>query len=137
MNKFIATLLIPAALLGSVIPAYAQAPITAQPMQIAAQSSDVSAIAQNFISLLGQEDFSSAVSSYSSGSGVSPASLQQTWQDTVAVNGAFQQQVSTEVVDGGDGAQVVVVTCQFEQGTRAVVINFVNGQIVDFSVSES
>jgi Protein of unknown function (DUF3887) len=137
MNKFIATLLIPAALLGTVIPAHAQPPITAQSMQIAAQSSDVSAIAQNFISLLGQEDYSSAVSSYGSGSGVSSASLQQTWQDTVAVNGAFQQQVSTEVVDGGDGSQVVVVTCQFEQGTRAIVINFVNGQIVDFSVSES
>jgi hypothetical protein len=137
MNKFIATLLIPAALLGSVVPAYAQTPITAQPMQIAAQSGDVSTIAQNFISLLGQEDYSSAVSSYSSSSGVSSASLQQTWQDTVAVNGAFQQQISTEVVDGGDGSQVVVVTCQFEQGTRAVVINFMNGQIVDFAVAES
>jgi Protein of unknown function (DUF3887) len=137
MNKFIAALLIPAALLGSVIPAYAQAPITAQPIQITAQSGDVSTIAQNFITLLGQENYSGAVSNYSSGSGVSSASLQQAWQDTVAVNGAFQQQVSTEVVDGGDGSQVVVVTCEFEEGTRDVVINFVNGQIVDFSIAES
>jgi Protein of unknown function (DUF3887) len=136
MNKLIATLLIPAALF-SAAPAYAEAPMMAQPMQIAAESGDVSAIAENFISLLGQEDYSGAVTSYSSGSGVSSASLQQTWRDTVAINGAFQQQVATQVVDGGDGSQVVVVTCQFEQGTRDIVINFVNGQIVDFSIAES
>jgi Protein of unknown function (DUF3887) len=136
MNKLIATLLIPAALF-SAVPAYAEAPMTAQPMQIAAQSGDVSAIAQDFISRLGQADYSGAVSNYGSGSGVSSDSLQQTWQDTVAVNGAFQQQVSTEVVDGGDGSQIVIVTCEFEQGTRDVVINFVNGQIVDFTIAES
>jgi Protein of unknown function (DUF3887) len=137
MNKFIAALLIPAALLGGVIPAHAQSSLIAQPLQIAAESGTVSTIAENFIALLGQENYSSAVSHYSSGSGVSSASLQQAWQDTIAANGAFQQQVATRVVDGGEGSQLVVVTCQFEQGTRDVVINFVDGQILDFSVIES
>jgi|GEM_PF-3319278 len=137
MNKFIVTLLIPAALLGGILPTHAQPRITTQPMQIAAEDDGVLAIAQEFISLLSQENYSSAINNYSSGSGVSSASLQQTWQDTVAINGSLEKQVSTQVVAGTNGSQVVVITCQFEQGTRDVVINFGNGKIVDFSVAES
>jgi hypothetical protein len=137
MKKFIATLLIPAALIPaamSILPTQAQA----APVQIMAEGGDVAAIAQDFVNLLGQENYSGALGSYSSGSGVSSASLQQTWQDLVAVNGAFQAQVGAPLVGGaGGGAQVVVVTCQFEQGMRDVVVNFVDGQIVDFTVAES
>jgi hypothetical protein len=136
MKKIIATLLIPAALLPTVISTL-PAPVQAAPVQIVAQGEDVSAIAQTFVTLLGQQDYSGALSKYGGGSSVSSASLQQTWQDLVAVNGSFQGQVGTAIVGGADGAQVVVVTCQFEQGMRDVVVNFVNGQIVDFSIAES
>jgi hypothetical protein len=137
MKKFIATLLIPAALIPtaiSILPPQAQA----APVQIMAEGGDVATIAQDFVNLLGQENYSSALGSYSSGSGVSSASLQQSWQDLVAMNGAFQGQVGAPLVGGaGGGSQVVVVTCQFEQGMRDVVVNFVDGQIIDFSVAES
>jgi hypothetical protein len=134
MKKIIATLLIPAAVLSASL---ISAPAQALPAPIIlADASDVSAIAQDFVSQLGQENYGSALGSYSSGSGVSTASLQQTWQDMVAVNGALQGQVSAEVVGGSGSAQVVVVTCEFEQGMRDVVVNFVDGQIVDFSVAE-
>lgn len=137
MNELIAALLILAMLTCGILPAYAQSSGIAQPIQIAAESDSVLAIAQEFISLLSQENYSSAIAQYSSDSGVSAASLQQTWQDTVAINGSLQQQVSTQVLESVDGFQIVIITCRFEQGTRDVVINFGNGKIVDFSVSES
>jgi hypothetical protein len=135
MKKLMATLLLPAAL----IPVIASLPTPAQaaPVQILAQGGDVSAIAEDFVSLLGQEDYSGALSSYGSSSGVSSASLQQTWQDLVALNGSFQGSTGTAIVGGSEGSQVVVVTCQFEQGMRDVVVNFVDGQIVDFAIAES
>lgn len=135
MKKLLATLLLPAAL----IPTFTSlsTPVQAAPVQILAQASNVSAIAEDFVSLLGQEDYGGALSSYGGSSGVSSASLQQTWQDLVALNGSFQGSAGAAIVGGSGSSQVVVVTCQFEQGMRDVVVNFVDGQIVDFAIAES
>jgi hypothetical protein len=135
MKKLIATLLIPAALAPAAV-TFQPAPTHAAPVQVMAEGSDVSAIAQDFVTLLGQEDYSGALSSYGSSSSVSTTSLQGTWRDLLAANGAFQGSLGASIVGGSAGSQVVVVACQFEQGMRDVVVNFVDGQIVDFALAE-
>ncbi|MCU0567519.1 MAG: DUF3887 domain-containing protein [Oculatellaceae cyanobacterium Prado106] len=136
MQKFFVALMIPAALILGAVPAQAQgSAIVAAPMQVA-QVSDVSMMAEEFMMRLDMADFSGAVGMYSSAANVSSESLQQTWQDVIATNGELQEQLGMETVSDSGDSQVVLVTCQFEQGMREVYINFVNGKVVDFSMGQ-
>ncbi|NJR60298.1 MAG: DUF3887 domain-containing protein [Cyanobacteria bacterium CRU_2_1] len=143
MKKLIPALLLPAVLVVSTLPAYAQSHQETDsfplPQQIA-QAEDVTTIAQDFISLLAGGQFNDALRWYDSTAAttISSDTLQASWNDIVAANGAFQRQISTQAIPSdGSGQSTVIVTCEFEQGSRDLFITFTGNQIVSFSIAQS
>lgn len=123
----------PAPMLQSSVPQVAQANSSQT------QAQPVASMAGDFISLLSGGEFSEALQWYDSvvSGSVSSDSIRTTWQDIEAANGSLQRQVSSQTIDlDGQGAYAVIVTCEFEQGLRDVMINVSNDQIVGFSMIE-
>lgn len=106
--------------------------------QTIAEASNVSSIAENFIGLLSGGQFSEALQRYDSvaSNSVSPDSLRLTWQDVESANGAFKRQVSSRPVLLDQQNYAVIVTCEFERGTRDVLVTVSGNQVVSFSLVE-
>jgi hypothetical protein len=141
MNNPIATLLILSSILtiGN-LPASAQtsAPLEGLP-QLAVQSNAITSIAETFIDRLSSGEFMEALQHYDAAvvGGVSSNSLMVTWQDIEATYGMLQQQVNTQVIplENSSHSYVVIVTCEFEQGTRDILITLLGNQVIDFAVA--
>lgn len=149
MKKIFPVFVLPAILIASALPAQAQPSEGAQPSQtitsqtitsqtIAQANNETTAIAEEFINLLADAQFNDALRWYNSAvaSNVTSESLMTVWQDIEAAHGALQRQVSSQTLalDGENGSHVVLVTCEFAQGSRDVLITFSGNQIIDFSI---
>jgi ABC-type Na+ efflux pump permease subunit len=114
------------------LPAQAQQPELPFSQRLAQSETPADAIvtsAQQFVDLLVAGDYAAARALYqSSNTTVTPETLQQNWQDIVAANGAYQQQVSTRTVplDNPEGGTMAIVTTQFENARRDLYIVFDN-----------
>lgn len=97
---------------------------------IVAQTLTVQAKAEQFIDALATDDIAGAREFLNPQikKDWSEAMMRQSWQDLLAVTGAFQQRLSSQV----DG-EVVLVTIQFETTTNdAIVIFDQSGQITGY-----
>jgi hypothetical protein len=149
MKTWIPVLLLSATLAGSALPAQAQQPQVAQPAspQLLAQTSDSDAptsdiptVAQQLISLLVSGDYAAAGDLYDQDAVVNRDSLRATWEDIVAVNGAYQQQTNLRTVpleEPGTGT-MAIVTVQFASASRDLYIVFNNqNQVVSLDVLDT
>ena len=86
---------------------------------------DLTASAQDLVSLLANEDFATATNDFDSTmeAALPPQKLGQAWQSLIAQAGSFRQQVSTrtEKIASYD---VVFVTCEFERATMDIKVAF-------------
>lgn len=141
MKRIIPVLVLPAILIASALPAHAQLLEGTQPPQEIAQANDqTTAIATEFINLLADEQFNDALQWYNSAvaSNVTSESLMTIWQDIEAAHGSLQRQISSQTLalNSETGSHAVLVTCEFAQGSRDVLITFSDNQIIDFSIVE-
>jgi hypothetical protein len=149
MKTWIPVLLLSATLAGSALPAQAQQSQVAQPAspQLLAQTSDSDAptsdiptVAQQLISLLVSGDYAAAGDLYDQDAVVNRDSLRATWEDIVAVNGAYQQQTNFRTVpleEPGTGT-MAIVTVQFASASRDLYIVFNNqNQVVSLDVLDT
>jgi hypothetical protein len=135
MKKGISILLVAAALAVGTLPVYAQTPDeSAAPLQ-PAQADRFTTTAQEFITLLAEEDYQAALEKYapSSRASVTAATLEQGWRDAVEANGEYQRLVGVEAEslasEGGDA--VAIATVEFANGTRDFFVVFTSdNQIV-------
>ncbi|GAB4228116.1 MAG: hypothetical protein Kow00121_56940 [Elainellaceae cyanobacterium] len=110
--------------------------------QPAAQTTaQLSTIATDFVSLLAEGQFSDALQWYDAAiSGdVSTDSLSQTWQDIETANGSLRRQINSQTLslNSADGSYAVIVTCEFDQGVRDLLVTFAGNQVVSFAIVES
>lgn len=140
MKRMIPALLLPAILLGGAIPSQAQSLHPSLSSLQIAQANGVDSIANTFIDLLAEGQYSQALQWYDAAvaDGISSESLGVTWQDIEATNGELQNQIRSQIIalDEQSISQAVIITCEFEQGTRDLLITFSGDQIVGFSLVE-
>ncbi|GAB4433002.1 MAG: hypothetical protein OHK0035_16590 [Cyanobacteria bacterium J069] len=132
--------LIPAVLLvGAARPeAHAQSvPETRQISQVS-----LTAIAESFITRLGDQQFESAVADYNVSfqgvNDVNTRSVQTYWNDIVAESGPFQRIIRSNVISDGrpDGESVVSVNCQFGRTNRELFVVLSGTDVASFSPVE-
>lgn len=139
MKANLFSVLVPAVMAVNALPASVQSPVILQQPVVISQSSSLTAIAEDFITQLGQQQFEDAAEVYGVGAqDVTDRTLRQNWSDIVAENGAFKQITSSQVVSqqplGGEA--VVRVVCQFERSNRELFVVLSGSQVVSFSPVE-
>jgi hypothetical protein len=118
------------------VPTHA-APFTPTPssVSILAQATDITDMAQEFITELAEEKYAVAVQKYDSElrESVTPQTLEDEWTDMIAKTGAFENIVNVEV-DTVDNSQIAVVTCEFENATIDILVIFnTDGNVTAFN----
>lgn len=145
MHKILPILFLPAIFTLSSVPVQAQQLEPSQSSQLAtpqaiAQASNITSIAEEFIGLLSGGQYSAALQQYDSvvSNGISSDSLELTWQDVESANGILQRQVSSRsvLIDQQTLSYAVIVTCEFERGTRDVLVTILGDQVIGFSLVE-
>jgi len=94
---------------------------------------NIQAIAEEFVDALAAGDYALARRNFHSTlkTQIFPADLEQEWQAAQAVNGQFQQRISSQVRPGTSTA-VVQVSVEFENATGDILIAFKGGRIAGF-----
>jgi len=138
MKTCISVLLLTAVLAAGTLPAQAQQ-ISQSPSPSQSAASAVETSAQQFVNLLATGDYTSARGFYDANVNVTPASIQQNWEDILTSTGAYQSQISTRIVplENPVGGTIAIVGVKFANATRALFITF-NGdrKIVSLDVVE-
>jgi Protein of unknown function (DUF3887) len=102
---------------------------------IVAQDPDIQATAEKFVDALAVDDIEGARALVNPlvKKDWSEAMMRQSWQDLLAITGAFQERLSARVEDG-----VVIVNIQFENMTKDVIVIFdESGQITGFDFPQT
>ncbi|MBW4652730.1 MAG: DUF3887 domain-containing protein [Kaiparowitsia implicata GSE-PSE-MK54-09C] len=138
MNKLsISLILAPAAVASLTIPTFANEMAPPTETILVAQGSDFVSVAQNFVTRLGQQQFTSATQDYDAiAQDVTTQSLQQYWNDIVSASGSFQQIIDTQLLEEGEGDALVLVSCQFERDRRDLIVLLTNDGVTSFNVVE-
>lgn len=139
MKTNLFSMLIPVVMAVNGLPALVQGPSVLQQPTVISQSSNLTTIAEDFVTQLGQQQFANAAEGYAIGAqDVTDRTLRQNWNDIVAENGAFQQIISSQVVSqqplGGEA--IVAVVCQFERSNRELFVVLSGSEVVSFSPVE-
>lgn len=138
MKTNLLSMIIPAVIAVNALPALAQNPVLQQPAVIS-QSSSLTAIAEDFVTQLGEQQFADAAEVYGVGaSDVTDRTLRQNWNDIVAESGSFQRVITSQLLSqqplGGEA--IVSVVCQFERSERELFVVLSGSQVVSFSPVE-
>lgn len=132
--------LVPAVMLVGVALPQAQAQTAPEARQISQVS--LTAIAESFITRLGDQQFESAVADYEASlqdvNDISARSIQTYWNDIVAESGPFRQIIRSTVLSDGrpNGESVVSVVCQFGRTNRELFVVLSGTDVVSFSPVE-
>jgi Protein of unknown function (DUF3887) len=120
-------------MVGGILPLTAIAAGEVSP-SIVAQNSDLQVTAETFVDALATDDIETAHALLNPlvKKDWSETMMRQSWQDLIAVTGAFQERLSSKVED-----RVVLVTVQFENTTNDLIVIFdESGQIIGFDFPE-
>lgn len=133
------SMLLPAVVAVNVLSPLVQSPVILQQPSVVSQASSLTAIAEDFITQLAEQQFAEAAQGYGVGAqDVNDRTLRQNWNDIVAESGAFQRIISSQVVSqqplGGEA--IVTVECQFEGSNRELFVVLSGTQVVSFSPVE-
>lgn len=139
MKTNLFSMLVPVVMAVNALPALVQAPSVLQQPTVISQSSSLTAVAEDFVTQLGQQQFADAAEDYGVvAQDVTDRTLRQNWSDIVAENGAFQRIISSQVVSqqplGGEA--IVTVLCQFERSNRELFVVLSGSEVVSFSPVE-
>jgi hypothetical protein len=131
MKICVPVLVLTAVLAAGALPAQAQQVISqsqspSQPTSPPSQSTAVETSAQQFVELLAAGNYASARGLYDANVNVTPASIQQNWEDILSNVGAYQSQIGTRTVplENPVSGTIAIVGVKFANATRALFITF-------------
>lgn len=119
-SKALSLSIFSAVMVGGILPLTAIAAIGVSP-SIVSQNPDLQATAEQFVDALAADDIQTAHGLLNPlvKKDWSEPMMRQSWQDLIAVTGAFKERLSSTVED-----QVVLVTVQFENTTNDIIVIF-------------
>jgi Protein of unknown function (DUF3887) len=128
-SKALSLSILSCVMVGGILPLTAIAAVGVSP-SIVVQNLDLQTTAETFVDALATDDIETAhalLNPLVKKDWPEPM-MRQSWQDLIAVTGAFQERLSSKVE-----AQVVLVTVQFENVTDEIIVIFdESGQITGF-----